>query len=386
MTELRIATEADLPAVLELVNRVFRQGPDMDPTLGEELPVLFDAANVGNLHVAVEDGRIVSHVGLYHQTIVTGGCRLPVASLGAVATHPDFRGRGLAGRLVDHAIAAARDACDVLMHISGDRILYTGRGAVGVDTGLTAKADSTQLKALRRQEANWQVLRFVPADHLTAVARLHEREAIRYAWPADPTRKTLDGMLANGAAGLIAVDAAGELHGWICYRFAGPMHTDGPGHVRVLDLCGDRRAVGHLCSAVGDFHEVTAMTLLGTMTDRALADTLTAAGIAHKPRALTGTVRVLDAGRLFALCGPLMAERLTRGELAALSVADDGAAVTFTFAEQSWRVEDRSLVGQICLDPRQGWIGKCPQGAHRVADVLLRALPVDMPDYGVCYL
>ena len=80
--------------------------------MGTEFPALFCAENTANLQIALEDGRIVSHVGIARQTLITGGCRLPAACIGSVGTHPDFRGKGLATELVaGHSLRGSRAAC-----------------------------------------------------------------------------------------------------------------------------------------------------------------------------------------------------------------------------------------------------------------------------------
>lgn len=386
MTEMRTATEKNLPEVIDLTNLVFRGREGQAPTMSSEFPVLFSPENAGNLQIAVEEGRVVGHVGVARQTIITGGCRLPVCSIGAVATHPDFRGKGLATQLMTRTVAAAREAGDVLMTISGVRGIYKRMGSVSINAALTTTCDAEAVAALHKPDADWQVLRFSPTDHMQAVARLHEREAVRYAWPTEATQRVIDGFIATGCGGLIAVNAGGELQGWIFYRFAGAMHAGGPGYIRVIDMCGDRRAVGHLFACLPDFHELTTLEIRGTLSDKALIDRLTAANIAFKPYMICGMLFVLNAQRLFDLCADLLAERLTAEDLAALSVTDDGESVTFRFGEQQWEVEDRALLGRICLDPRRDWIDQCPRGAHQVADVLLAATPLDLPNYGVCFV
>jgi hypothetical protein len=320
------------------------------------------------------------------QSLVTGGCRLPVASLGSVATHPDYRGRGLAGSLVEMALAAARRQGVTLVAISGRRTLYTRRGAVPVQAAWEAECGPAVLTALRLEQAPWQVLRFDVGEHLQAVCRLHEHEPVRYGWPPGSTRRMLEAMLADGTGGLIAVDGAGRPAAWILYRFGGPMLWAKPGEIRLLDHCGDRRAVAHLCAAITDHHEVTRLSIRGTAADGALARIVAKADAALEPGGMLGAFIVLNAERLFEQLRPLLAERLEAETLAALSVEDDGQTATFRFADQHWCVSDRSLVSRIFVDAPPQWPPSCPQGAHRVAEALLAATPIDLPGYGVCYI
>jgi|GEM_PF-658982 len=49
------------------------------------------------------DGRVVSIVGILKRVIIAGRKSIQVVGLGGVATHPDFRRRGYAQRLIDAA-------------------------------------------------------------------------------------------------------------------------------------------------------------------------------------------------------------------------------------------------------------------------------------------
>ena len=129
----RPARAAELPEILDLLNRVFRPGPACQPTMQQEFPLLLAPENTNHLFIVRADGQVVSHVGVLRQDMVAGGIHLPVACVGSVATDPAHRGRGYASRLLDSATERARrDGC-VLMAISGNLPLYTGRGALMIE-------------------------------------------------------------------------------------------------------------------------------------------------------------------------------------------------------------------------------------------------------------
>jgi predicted N-acetyltransferase YhbS len=64
--------------------------------------------------VALDGGRVVAHVGLLECPMVIDGERTVVDGIHAVCTHPEFRGRGLASRLLGEALAHARHATALL--------------------------------------------------------------------------------------------------------------------------------------------------------------------------------------------------------------------------------------------------------------------------------
>ncbi|MCK7621760.1 GNAT family N-acetyltransferase [Streptomyces sp. RS10V-4] len=54
------------------------------------------------------DGRLVAHAGLRRVPVALGGAETEVIGVGGVAVAPDLRGRGLARRAVEAALAHAR--------------------------------------------------------------------------------------------------------------------------------------------------------------------------------------------------------------------------------------------------------------------------------------
>jgi len=109
----------EIPELVALTNRVFRPGATGD--MGREYPILFDPGNAVNLRVAWCGGRVVSHVGISIREAAIMGARLRVASIGAVATDPEHRGRELASRLMEDARRRALEEGCSLMLISGGR-------------------------------------------------------------------------------------------------------------------------------------------------------------------------------------------------------------------------------------------------------------------------
>ncbi len=104
--EIRAARPAEYPAVLETVCAAFgeRVRPYMtamlwgDPTLTTE-----------DIRVAAVDGAIASVVRIADRPIRYGTATLRLAGVGAVSTHPDYQGRGLASRVLEDAACSMRE-------------------------------------------------------------------------------------------------------------------------------------------------------------------------------------------------------------------------------------------------------------------------------------
>ena len=75
-------------------------------------------------------GKPVSQIGIDQHQVQFSGCRLQIGSIGGVSTHPDFRGLGLAGRILEYCAGKLKTGGARLMLISGMRGLYTRTGNV----------------------------------------------------------------------------------------------------------------------------------------------------------------------------------------------------------------------------------------------------------------
>jgi GNAT superfamily N-acetyltransferase len=84
----------------------------------------------GGVQVLSHRGVPVSQIGIYHSQVNLYGCPLRIASIGGVCTHPDYRGLGLATRLLETCVHKLVAEGARLMLVSGARNLYTRLGCV----------------------------------------------------------------------------------------------------------------------------------------------------------------------------------------------------------------------------------------------------------------
>jgi predicted acetyltransferase len=128
----RAAKREELDQVIGLINSVFRTGAGMDPTMGEEFPLLLSQYNMDNMRIMLDNEMPVASVNYYPNTILVEGSAINVASIGAVCTHPDYRGKGLSTTLLeDVENKAGNEGVDLLL-VSGSLNIYIKRGCVKV--------------------------------------------------------------------------------------------------------------------------------------------------------------------------------------------------------------------------------------------------------------
>lgn len=104
--QIRSATNADAPAIRQLVFDVLREyGLDSDPSGTDadlaDIETNYMAAG-GTFEVVVKDGQIVGTLGMYPHGAY-------ICELRKMYLRPEVRGRGLGKRLLDRALAFARE-------------------------------------------------------------------------------------------------------------------------------------------------------------------------------------------------------------------------------------------------------------------------------------
>jgi predicted N-acetyltransferase YhbS len=80
------------------------------------------------LRVVARDPGIVGHIALHFRAVRIGGTHAEIAGLAEVATDPDRRGQGIAGRLLTESVAVARESLADWVFLFGDAALYAAAG------------------------------------------------------------------------------------------------------------------------------------------------------------------------------------------------------------------------------------------------------------------
>jgi len=240
---LRWANAADIEGLLQLYGYVFRN-KESDPPPEGLLSWMRDCMSgrhpllTANDFALVEDtdrGTVVAATNLMGQPVDFAGVRLMMGRPEVVATHPDYRNRGLIRAIFEliHARSEARG--DQLQGITGIRYYYRQFGyeyAVALNGGrVVSFADIPKLNA---GEAEPYTLRHATVEDLPTLLALYERERTfaRRSAEGQPAltplattlvpeaywRWTLDGMSAGtneGWRSLLIVNSAGRAVGYL---------------------------------------------------------------------------------------------------------------------------------------------------------------------------
>lgn len=144
--------------------------------------------HVGQHYAVREGGGIVAALGVYPIQWHVGDRVLDVAGIGAVSTHPDWRGRGLMSELLRHVAAEVRRRGFHLSWLGGQRQRYRHygweRGGIKLNVDLTA-ANLRHERGMRSlPEVSLAPLTEAGDDEIAQLHRWHDAQPIHCVRPS----------------------------------------------------------------------------------------------------------------------------------------------------------------------------------------------------------
>ena len=170
----RKAKISDYPELMSFLNGIFKIRMDLDyshiykPT----------ARDMGNNIVAIEDGKIVSCVGIFPMIFVCGDVRLRVGGIGGVSTNPEYRNRGLMTKLMNKAMEIMKRRHYDISVLWGDRLRYARFGYENAGRHYTFNIDRRHVLPGISPGAEIRPLSPV-GDDLKRIARLYQQWDLR---------------------------------------------------------------------------------------------------------------------------------------------------------------------------------------------------------------
>jgi predicted N-acetyltransferase YhbS len=133
-------------------------------------------AHAGETYVISADGAPVSQISIFFTPLRIYDSIVRVGSIGGVCTHPQYRGYGLASRLMQHCTERLAMGGARLMVISGGRMLYTRLGNIpmGKFAGFTLQGGQNY------QPAGLVRLRPARPTDAALCSRLYQSEPVHF--------------------------------------------------------------------------------------------------------------------------------------------------------------------------------------------------------------
>jgi hypothetical protein len=141
----------------------------------------------GESHIIASGGKPVSLVSIFWEKLFAFDAAIQTCNMGGVCTHPEFRGYGLATKLLEHCAKRLVEEGGHLLVISGARGLYqrSGNAPVGRYAGFVICPG-------QMHTPGWQVtLRPAVKEDASFCSRMYQAEPVRYARELPVFRKCL---------------------------------------------------------------------------------------------------------------------------------------------------------------------------------------------------
>lgn len=365
----------EFDSLIEMINDVF--SPERR-TMREAFPLLFSRENAGNLFVFVDEGRVVSHVGILLGEIIVNSCRLLTASVGSVGTRPEYRGKGLAGKCLDAAEKRAVDEGASVMLISGQRSLYERFGAIRVGSALAYRVPAGP-------PGEGVMLRRGDTGDLETLASLYGRKPVRFHRPLEDWKKTVAALRFRAGwpkcHGLFLIESGGEQ---VAYVLSARYNRDDGPFTHVREFAGDPDAIAAALPAVAAHHDSPWIEMKAADFDPATRRALERAGHKGRREHLMGhSVKVSSAASFLRALAALVEERIGSAAAGALQVypsADGGAEICV--GEDRISFSPREFTALAFGQPE----GTSLAEGNLAANVLSRVFPAPLPLVGLNYV
>jgi len=321
-------------------------------------------------------GRPVSMITRLERDFVSHGCLLRMGYIGGVCTHPDHRGRGLAGTVLAACTDRFHQNGVDFVHISGSRSLYLRAGAAHVGG---CKQFELSPDGLAPFEDSSVDVREATVGDAQFMAQCNLREPVHFVRPlADVALSVEHGHCTGAACQFHVVSQAGSPVGYVITTE--PTESEGRMSARVFECAGEPQPVlAALHSRVAGMGHGASLSV-EFATCSTLARLLEAAGIEGTDCPLPrGTMKALDFARTMAKLRPYFAARLPAATAEALEWTQGAGRYVGWAGRDALTIDGESNMLWILLGPPPGEEASHVHATGAMAALVDACLPIPMP-------
>lgn len=319
MADVRFVNSDGFKEAAALADYVFRDKEQS--SMAAAFPSIFSGSYESSIGV-YEGDKLVAFAGLVPSVLQIGPSTIPIFSLGSVCTHPDFRGRGYAGAMLNEAFSHVDKSGGTLLLVSGALDIYLRHGcnrfgamrAYSLEPETAARMEDSlsngKLTVREARESDW-----------FALNELDEANPVRY-------RRSLYELATLARAEAIAsiyklkhriyiAEEAGDAIAYAIVAVKAQWETEFP--PLVIEWAGEAEAAARIFARAVRDHSLSELRLLVPWQEKALQSALEPA--AYEPTTNSGTVKIVNPTKLWSRLRPYLTER--NKELASMiSLAD----------------------------------------------------------------
>ena len=297
-----------------------------------------------NLDIVLEDGQVISHVGMKERELVICGCKTMIGCIGGVATKSDYREKGLATRLMQSTARRLDEDQGDFMLVSGDRDLYRRRGCFSgapVYRFNITRSDAGKLDEPRARLAPYE------EKNLLSIINIHQKEPVRFLRKREEFQALLERRTPAPFWTKTDVFTLHDDDGILGYVVTqGPRNKEREkGHIRAIaEYAGDRKAIADSIRLLFGRYDIEELLILVPEHDTSLIRILKHSGIQGRRRNPGYTFKIVNLPRLMDRFAPYIRERVGKDKADSLKFAQDSDKFIITYKQERLELNDESMV------------------------------------------
>lgn len=371
----RDARIEDAESLKELVGLVFRE------TLWEEYPQLFNEDNLQNCRVIIEDGKVVSHIGMTEQMASIFGCQVGVSCIGGVCTHPDYRNRGFATKAFEDACAKAYAHGIDFMIVSGDRGLYRRAGCrrVGQDYSLKVNRNLAS-----RFESEKYSLKFCTKDDIPIISQLYRAEPIRFIRTREDYERAFDcNFVMNRPSDFIIIQKNDSIRAYLIIQR--PRNKEKK-TTQIAEYAGERRSILSSLSLVIDYYKLEDLRLHVYGTDTIMRDLLLEKDADLQVSHASGTVLIINYSQFMNRMRPYFENIIGTEKTNELQFLEFDRTYRIVYQGDEVVIPDRGELAHILFGTQEEMVAGLFEGSGKATKLSRELLPIPALWYGINYI
>lgn len=271
---------------------------DGERYMESSFPALFQTGISHSYGAFTPEGVLVSFMGMVPVQIQSGTYTVSAYSIGAVCTHPDYRGQGFAGQLLELCRQHARSAGASVLFISGDRSLYTRAGSVPFGQISVFELSTASLSTLPDSTLPLNYRDLLPQD-IFAVAHHIQAQYAHIQWGLGDLQQFI---AAHPMANInkqqqhirVAETANHQVAGFVILSIPHAEDTATSRSGSVIEYGGDPEVIHQLFADAITHYHLSSLTVRIPWQDQSLIDPLLKADLPVTIEKNGGTLLVLD--------------------------------------------------------------------------------------------
>jgi len=302
----RTPTEAEWKDATELSCSIFfDNAPDYREAF-KTWPMYFRPETRENAFVMLHQGQPVSGMERLCRDIAVRGQILRLGFIGGVCTHPDHRGKGLAGTILAASLQRFADDDVDFVYISGARPLYYRTGANNIGGFPVFSITSQAGKSVNAKNLN---IRQATLADVEILRSLNENEDTRFV------RDTLDyelviqhGHCSGGQCMFNIIESSTTPVAYVALR--GLDQREERWSQRVIEFAGDREAILFALTSKADELGPNGHFVVESRRGDELTQRLNDMGVKSEAGRIGGTTKILNFTRTMEKLRPYFASQL----------------------------------------------------------------------------